>query len=117
MTSYYRIQREAPETLLDGPQVSHSWNDLGDDARARAGKSVTDSREELAEYIAQTGITFEDSWYLIELDGTPSDDVDEDAHLGARLIHPTRILAVETLGDAFASEILDAYEALTPTDY
>ena len=110
--AYYRIQAYEAEALLDGPQLSYSWNDMGDDERARAGKSVCGSREELAEYLAQVGIPFEDHWILVELEGTPSEDEDEDAHLGATLIHPTKIISTETIGESFIMEIMDAYENL-----
>lgn len=109
---YYRIQSQDRPNILDPQnQISYSWNDQGDDERARIGVSVCDSREELAEYIAQSGIPFEDSWEILEVEGQPSEDEDEDAHLGARLIIPERIVSRESLADGFAEEILDAYES------
>lgn len=111
--SYFRIQDTDRPNILDPEnQTSYSWNDLGDDDRARAGVSVCDSREDLAEYLAQTGIPFDGSWELIECDGYNSEDDDEDAHLGARLIHPTKIISRELVGDGFDMEIFAAYDIL-----
>lgn len=114
MSTYFRIQPTTynAEDLLNGAQTSASWNDIGNDDQARNGKSVCLSREDLAEYIAQSGICFESSWNLIELEGTPSADTDEDAHLGALLIHPTKIVAVTPIEDDFELEILAAYDEL-----
>lgn len=112
--SYYRIQNFPAVDLLDGAQLSASWNDLGDDDRARPGKSVCRTREQLAEYLAQVGIPFADDWILVELEGDRSDHDDEDAHLGALLVHPTEIVATETIGDGFVHEILAAYDELYP---
>ena len=112
MSTYYRIQpADRANILAEENQYSYSWNNQGDDDRARHGISVCDSREELAEYLAQVGIPFEDSWELLEVEGYDSDDDDEDAHLGARLIIPTAIISRETIGDAFIMEIMDAFEA------
>ena len=111
--TYFRIQTtDRPNILAPDNQTSTSWNNLGDDDRIRRGVSVCDSREELAEYLAQTGIPFDGSWELLEVDGTPSDDTDEDAHLGARLIIPTAIISRELVGDGFDLEIFAAYDEL-----
>lgn len=111
--TWFRIQPQDRPNILDPQyQTSSSWNDLGDDDRIRRGVSVCGSREELAEYLAQVGIPFEDDWELLEVAGTPSGDEDEDAHLGCSLIIPTEIISREIIGEAFIEEILDAYEAL-----
>lgn len=110
--SYYRIQNYPATDLLDGPQLSFSWNAQGDDERAREGKSVCYTREDLANYLAQTGIPFDATWTLVELDGYLSDDDDEDAHLGAMLIHPTKIIATEPISESFLDEINTAIDAL-----
>lgn len=113
MSTYFRIQStDRPDILQPENQTSYSWNDLGDDDRARHGVSVCDSREELAEYLAQVGIPFEPTWELLEVEGHDSDDKDEDAHLGARLIHPTKIISRELVGDGFDLEIFAAYDQL-----
>ncbi|MDY5784678.1 hypothetical protein [Corynebacterium sp.] len=113
MATYFRIQPTNRPNILDPEnQTSTSWNDLGDDDRVRNGVSVCDSREELAEYLAQVGIPFEDDWELLEVEGTISNDEDEDAHLGCTLIHPTAIISRERAGDAFVEEIMDAYERI-----
>ncbi|AHI04358.1 hypothetical protein CFAL_12135 (plasmid) [Corynebacterium falsenii DSM 44353] len=108
--SFFRIQpTDRPDILDPENQTSTSWNDLED---TRHGVSVCNSREELAEYLAQTGIPFQDDWELLEIDGPYSDEEDEDEHLGCSLILPTEIIARETIGDAFVYEILDAYDNL-----
>ncbi len=113
MSTFFRIQpANRPDILDPENQASTSWNDLGDDARIRRGVSVCDTREELAEYLAQAGIPFEDDWELLEVEGTYSDDEDEDAHMGCSLVIPTAIVSRETIGDAFIMEIMDAYDAL-----
>ena len=110
--SYYRIQQanHPIEWLLDPEyQFSTSWN-AGEDVRV--GVSVCDSIEELASYLAQVGIPFTDDCLLVELDGTWSDDDDEDAHLGARLIIPTRIVSTELAGERLIDMIMAAYDEI-----
>lgn len=110
--SFYRIQANSfPVTdILEAEnQLSISWN-TGEDVRH--GISACESREELATYLAQTGIHFTDDWILVEFDGDYADEEDEDADLGAVLTIPERIISTETVGDAFGEEIIDAYEAL-----
>lgn len=87
--------------------VNHS-NELD----VRTGLSACESREELAQYLAQAGIEFRDDWTLVEFEGTYATEEDSDAHLGAVLTHPTRIVATETAGDAFIMEILAAYDLI-----
>lgn len=115
MITFFRIQpTDRPDILDPENQFSYSWNDLGNDERARHGISVCETREDLAEYLAQVGIPFTDDWELLEVEGTYSDDEDEDAHLGCSLIIPTAIVSRETIGDGFIDEILEAHEALEP---
>ena len=113
MNTFFRIQPTDRPNILDPEnQTSTSWNDLGDDDRVRTGISVCDTREELAEYLAQVGIPFTENWELLEVTGAYADDEDEDAHLGCSLIHPDAIIARESLADGFIEEIMDAYETL-----
>ena len=111
--SYYRIQTSAypVEMILDPEhQTSENYSNPED---IRAGKSVCASIEDLAEYLAQTGIPFDDSYLLVEVEGYASDDEDADAHMGAMLIHPTRIISAELLSDEFFEMINEAFENLT----
>ena len=85
------------------------WN-AGEDVRV--GVSVCDSIEELASYLAQVGIPFTDDCLLVELEGTWADDEDEDAHLGARLIIPTRIVSTELAGERLIDMIMAAYDQI-----
>ncbi|MFS0171490.1 hypothetical protein ACL1FF_09950 [Corynebacterium striatum] len=111
MTTYYRIQsQDRPDILDPENQFSYSWNDLGADPRH--GISVMDDREALAEYIAQTGIQWDENWELLEVEGTTSEDEDEDAHMGARLIIPTAIISREPIEESFMEEIFEAFENL-----
>jgi len=110
-TSYYRIQPTtyaAEDLLVAENQISVSWRN-GEDTRN--GVSVCCSREELAAYLAQVGIPFEWTWNLVEVEGYPADEDDEDHALGARLIIPTRIVSVESMTNGFADEIIAAYDA------
>ena len=111
--SYYRIQTSAypVEMILDPEhQTSENYSNPED---IRAGKSVCASVEDLAEYLDQTGIPFDDSYLLVEVDGYASDDEDADAHMGAMLIHPTRIVSAEPLSDEFFEMIGEAFDNLT----
>ena len=111
--TWFRIQPTNRPNILDPQyQTSSSWNDLGDDDRIRRGVSVCGSREDLAEYLAQVGIPFEDDWELLEVAGYRADDEDEDAHLGCSLIIPTEITSRELVGDGFDPEIFAAYDEL-----
>lgn len=113
MNTFFRIQPADRPNILDPEnQTSSSWNDLGDDDRVRRGVSVCDSREELAEYLAQVGIPFQADWELLEVTGSYSEDEDEDAHMGCSLIYPEEIVAREVIGERFIEEIMDAFEAL-----
>ncbi len=60
-------RRWCPDILDPENQYSYSWNDLGADPRH--GISVMDDREALAEYIAQTGIQWDETWELLEVEG------------------------------------------------
>lgn len=110
--SYYRIQTSAypVEMILDPEhQTSENYSNPED---IRTGKSVCASVEDLAEYLAQTGIPFDDSYLLVELDGYASDEEDADAHMGAMLIHPTRIINAAPLTDEFFDMIGAAFDNL-----
>lgn len=104
--SFFRVQSftRRVEDLLDPEhQLSHSFcTDT-----VRSGVSVMGSLEDLAGYIAITGIPFTPEWVLVELDGDRSTEEDEDAEHGAILIHPTEIISVSELDDEFF-DLLDA---------
>lgn len=94
--SYYRIQdssRQVTDLLDPAQQISRSYCTDTE----RHGVSVCRSLTDLAEYLAQTGLPFDETWTLVELDGYRSEDEDEDAELGALLVHPTEIIATEPI--------------------
>ena len=113
MTTYFRIQPADRPNILDPEnQTSTSWNDLGDDDRIRRGVSVMWDRDDLAEYLAQSGIPFTSDWELLEVEGYLADDEDEDADMGVDLIIPTAIVSRELLSDGFEDEILAAADRI-----
>ena len=93
---FYRIQdssRNVADLLNPALQVSRSYCT----DRERAGVSVCWSLDDLAGYLAQTGLPFDESWTLVTLDGERSADTDEDADLGALLVHPAEIISTEPI--------------------
>ena len=110
--TWYRIQsaeRNVADLLDPAQQVSLSYCTDTE----RAGVSVCDTREDLAAYIATSGIPFDGTWVLVEVDGYYSDDEDEDADaIGSpSLVHPTSIVSVEPIADGFEDEIFAAFDA------
>lgn len=110
-TTYYRIQaaNRPVEQLLD-PEFQTSLSYVDD--TERTGVSVCDSVEDLASYLSQSGMPWDDTFVLVEVEGTLSADIDEDAHLGARLVHPTAIVSVSPLTDDFFDLVSAAFDAL-----
>lgn len=88
-------------------QVSISYCNAED---VRHGVSVCDSIEELATYLAGSGIEWTFESVVVELDGYDADEDDQDAHLGARLIIPTEIVSVTPITDELLDLILAAAE-------
>ena len=113
-TRYYRIQtadRDVADLLDPEQQWSYSWCD--EEREPRHGVSVCDSIEALATYLAQCGIPYGDGeWVVVEVEGTFSRDEDEDAHLGALLVHPTAIVSVSPMGEGMFDLIGAAYDRL-----
>ena len=112
-TTTYRIQQgyHDLDLLLDPEcQYSSPWN--GDEGLIRHGISACWSVEELAEYFAQVGIPLDDDCRLVEMECELSDDVDVDAHLGAILVIPTRIVSANLITDDFYTLVGDAYDRI-----
>lgn len=111
--SFYRIQSAARDTA-DLLVAEHQTSMHYSTGEAQVGVSVCDSREELAEYIAQSGVEWDGSWVLVEVDGYTAEDrdLDADAPGRPRLIHPTEVVSAEPLTDGFEDEIFAAYDAL-----
>lgn len=110
--TYYRVQTadRDPADLLDPEyQVSSHWNNI--ESYDRVGVSVCESLEDLAYYLAQSGIPYGNGqWVIVELDGYLSDDDPYDAEDGEILIHPTVIVSVEDMDDEFFDLIGAAYQ-------
>ena len=106
---YYRIQQanHPIEWLLD-PTHQFSTSYCTDDVRN--GVSVCRSIEALAEYFAQVGIPFDETCYLVEVDGERSEDRDEDAELGALLVYPTEIISATPLPESFFEMVFAIYD-------
>lgn len=105
--SFFRVQHPDRNTadLIDPEQqvsVSYCTDTV------RQGVSVCRSVEELAAYLVQTGIPFDHTWVVVEVTGTRSADEDEDAELGALLVHPTEIISVAPITDQ-VWDLIDTY--------
>lgn len=107
--SWYRVQSADRDTadLLDPEQ---QWSESYCTDRVRHGVSVCGDLDTLADYLAETGIPFDETWVLVELDGCLSDEQDEDHHLGCRLVLPDEIIKVSAIAPVLDRiyEILDA---------
>jgi hypothetical protein len=112
-TTYFRIQtagREITDLLDPTEQVSRAWHR---DDLDRDGVSVCDSLETLAAYLASAGSGIPygaGEWVIVEVSGTPSCATPLDAEYGEMLVHPTEIVSVLPMDDAFFEMIAAAYE-------
>jgi len=115
MRTYFRIQtadRDVADLLVAENQVSYHWNNIDSAEYTRVGVSVCESREDLAAYLAHSGIPYGDGdWVIVELAGEISDDTPYDAEYGEALIHPTEIVSVTPMDDEFFALIDAAYDA------
>jgi hypothetical protein len=97
MRTYYRLQAGDydPERLLDpDEQYTEPW---GDDESVREGVSVFPEVDGLYRYMIRRDAHMDEDMVLVALEGLPSEDRDFDADEGARLVKPTRIVAVEPI--------------------
>lgn len=104
--TFFRIQPAARDTadLLDeSTWESRNWNDEW--APARHGVSVCGSIDELVSYFRTASGWIDTDCVLVELDGHYSHDDDEDAHAGALLVCPTRIVSVTPVSDELIDRI------------
>lgn len=114
MHSYYRVQ-SATRTATDLLDPETSWTShhqggeryitdpaTGEEiADTRCGVSACRSVEDLAQYLAQSGIEWDAEMVLVEMEADLADDDDHDAELGAVLVWPTAVLSATPLDDAF----------------
>ena len=114
--SFYRIQdadRDAADLLDVDNHWSHNWSGTGD---PRHGVSVCGAESLLIGYFARRaadGIGYDADFLadmvIVELDGSLSDEQDDDAVEGAELIIPTRVISVRPLtADEIAEILADA---------
>lgn len=104
-TTYYRIQSYSPEALLETEISSLNYGTLTE----KAGVSACGSYEDLVSYIAITGLCVgEPGAMLIEMEGTEADEADDDAEMGALLVHPTRIISATPVEDTDIFTDIDA---------
>lgn len=110
--SFFRINHPdftTEDMMVRENQISVSWGTYED---VRNGLSACDSREELAAYLAQTGIEFREDWQLVEFEGDINWEEDDlDADKGVSLVFPTKIISTEVIGDGFMDEIFAAFDA------
>ncbi|MGL5910299.1 MAG: hypothetical protein ACRCZP_09880, partial [Phycicoccus sp.] len=96
-TTYFRIQtadRDVADLLQPGRTSCH-WNEIDSEEYTRSGVSTCETREDLAAYLADSGIPYgAGEWVIVELAGDVSDDTPYDAQFGEILIHPTEIISV-----------------------
>lgn len=116
--SYFRVQtadRDVNDLLDPEFQHSHHWNNIESERYVQTGISVCETIEDLAAYLAVSGIPIGngDEWVLVEIDGYESDDQPYDADSGELLVHPTEIIGVYEMTDEFYEMISDAYDSLT----
>lgn len=77
----------------------------------RNGISAMESIDELAEYLANSGVEFDpNNSVIVEFGGDYADDEDHDAAQGAVLTWPDKILKVQRTPDSFF-ELIDKYVA------
>jgi hypothetical protein len=116
-TTYFRIQtadRDPADLLIAENQVSYHWNEIDSTEYTRRGVSVCATLEDLARYLAGSGIPYgAGEWVIVELAGPISDDTPYDAEYGEILIHPTEIVSVRPMDDEFFELIGKAYDAMT----
>jgi hypothetical protein len=124
--SFYRIQqanRNAVDLLNPANWESRQWfgeklRDCGECQGAgcdacdfdgqiediRHGVSTCASIDTLIDYLRVVGCDLDDT-VIVELAGTIADDEDHDTQFGAVLVHPTTILSITPVDDAFADAI------------
>jgi len=78
----------------------------------RHGVSACRTIEDLAAYLAQTGVPMPDDAVIVEVSGPLSDDTDHDANLGVSLNLPDTLGEITPVGDWFYELINAAYDAL-----
>jgi hypothetical protein len=94
--TYYRIQpadRDTADLLDEATWQSCNWSDPW--AEPRYGVSVCGSLDDLVDYFRAASGYVDDTMVVVELLGDLSDEDDEDAHVGALLVCPSRIVSVE----------------------
>lgn len=111
---YYRIQNAdrdwndllKPENWQSSMYGGGAWKtdpETGEDVEdVRNGVSAMESIDQLAEYLAHSGVEFDpNNSVIVEMGGDVAEDEDHDADKGAVLIEPNKILQVQRTPDSF----------------
>lgn len=116
MTSYYRVQTadRDPADLIDAERTQKSYAWFAPESWDRPGVSVCASLEELATYLAQSGVPYgAGEWVIVELLGDEVEGVmGNDAEYGELLVWPTEIVSVRPMDAEFFDMIGAAYDKL-----
>lgn len=100
---YYRIQKGG-QAGVDQLLAPENWFSITMDGQSvvEGGVSAMDSEEELAEYLATSGVEFGDDPYLVEMEADVAEGVeDEDAVMGVSLVCPAEIISAVPVPDYF----------------
>lgn len=108
MATYVRIQdrQYGTETFFDADRLSFDPTSFQDET-ARRGVSVCADLDALADYYLQCPIPIGDDPVIITLEGELSTDTPLDAAMGEYLIHPTRVVSIESAEDAGFFDAID----------
>jgi hypothetical protein len=104
--TFFRIQsatRNLADLLDESTWESRNWSDEW--APARHGVSVCGSIDGLITYFQAASGWVDEDCVVVELDGYYSHEDDEDAHAGALLVCPTRIVSVTPVSDELIARI------------
>lgn len=112
--SYFRIQtadRNVGDLLDPAQQISRHWSE--DEVRDQPGVSVCASLEDLARYLATSGIPFgSGEWVIVELLGERTEARGCDAADGELLVLPYEIVSVVPMGDEFYEMVGAAFDEM-----
>lgn len=100
MSTYVRIQdrQYGTDGLFDPERLSFDM--MARDELARRGVSCCSDLEALMDYYVQFPVEIGDDPVIITMEGEPTGDTPLDGEFGEYLIHPIRIISIESAEDA-----------------